>query len=199
MTAANIFLAFTRELSAPRTDFFNANATKIINAAKNCALKLATGGKIFIATDGWCYPVGVYLYQQLLLPRNRPALPAILLSANSWPLPEAGNNADFAIMRQLETLAAEKKDVLISFFIGDDDFYASLFSPIVHDLELFWLTVSRENVEFNTESQINLPNLASNYALIELGMAFTNILSRFLDYYLFEEPGELTPFLKYED
>lgn len=183
--------------NAARKKFFAQNAEDVRKAAFALALCLAKNGKILLCGNGGsaadCQHVAAEFVNRFLM--DRPALPAIALTTDTSALTAIGNDSAFeqVFARQVEALGSSG-DCLIAISTSGG-------SPNV-----------LEAIKAAKNKQMTVIGLSGNkggkmeplcdYALIvpdprtpviqEAHLAIEHLLCRLVDYYLFENPADIS-------
>lgn len=199
-TALDIIEQHASEGARLREDFFRSQADFLRQAALRAATCLAGGGKILLCGNGGSAALAQHMAAEFVnrFFMDRPALPALALSADATSLTAIGSDLDFShvFSRQIEALG-RPGDMLVAIFSTGSS------ANIIAALEaarrggLFTVCLCGHGCEMALYSDMVLEAPQAEPALVqELHLAAGHLFCRLTDYYLFENAVALTPYLQ---
>ena len=199
-TALDIIEQHASEGARLREDFFRSQADFLRQAALRAARCLAGGGKILLCGNGGSGALAQHLAAEFVnrFFMDRPALPALALSADATSLTAIGSDLDFSqvFSRQIEALG-RPGDMLVAIFSTGSS------ANIIAALEAarrggqFAVCLCGHGSEMALYSDMVLEAPQAEPALVqELHLAAGHLFCRLTDYYLFENAVALTPYLQ---
>lgn len=180
-----------------REKFFAQNADLLRQAAFSLALSLAGGHKILLCGNGGsaadCQHMAAEFVNRFLI--ERPSLPAIALSTDTSALTAISNDRSFeeVFARQVEALGAPG-DSLIA--ISTSGASPNVLAAIASAREKKMTVIGLSGADGGKMADIcdfllAVPD-SSTPVIQETHLAIEHILCRLADYYLFENPAELS-------
>ncbi|MGV6996576.1 SIS domain-containing protein [Desulfovibrio sp. QI0430] len=199
-TALDIIEQHASEGARLREDFFRSQADFLRQAALRAATCLAGGGKILLCGNGGSAALAQHMAAEFVnrFFMDRPALPALALSADATSLTAIGSDLDFSqvFSRQIEALG-RPGDMLVAIFSTGSS------ANIIAALEAarrggqFAVCLCGHGSEMALYSDMVLEAPQAEPALVqELHLAAGHLFCRLTDYYLFENAVALTPYLQ---
>lgn len=199
-TALDIIEQHACEGARLREDFFRTQADFLRQAALRAAACLAGGGKILLCGNGGSAALAQHMAAEFVnrFFMDRPALPALALSADATSLTSIGSDLDFSqiFSRQIEALG-RPGDMLVTIFSTGST------ANIIAALEaarrggLFAVCLCGHGSDMALYSDMVLEAPQAEPALVqELHLAAGHMFCRLTDYYLFENAVALTPYLQ---
>ena len=199
-TALDIIEQHASEGARLREDFFRSQADFLRQAALRAARCLAGGGKILLCGNGGSAALAQHMAAEFVnrFFMDRPALPALALSADATSLTAIGSDLDFShvFSRQIEALG-RPGDMLVAIFSTGSS------ANIIAALEAarrggqFAVCLCGHGGEMARYSDMVLETPQAEPALVqELHLAAGHLFCRLTDYYLFENAVALTPYLQ---
>lgn len=199
-TALDIIEQHACEGARLREDFFRTQADFLRQAALRAAACLAGGGKILLCGNGGSAALAQHMAAEFVnrFFMDRPALPALALSADATSLTSIGSDLDFSqiFSRQIEALG-RPGDMLVTIFSTGST------ANIIAALEaarrggLFAVCLCGHGSDLALYSDMVLEAPQAEPALVqELHLAAGHLFCRLTDYYLFENAVALTPYLQ---
>ena len=199
-TALDIIEQHASEGARLREDFFRSQADLLRQAALRAAACLAGGGKILLCGNGGSAALAQHMAAEFVnrFFMDRPALPALALSADATSLTAIGSDLDFSQIFSLHFEALTRpgdKQVTI--------FSTGTTPNIIAALEAarrggqFAVCLCGHGGEMARYSDMVLETPQAEPALVqELHLAAGHLFCRLTDYYLFENAVALTPYLQ---
>lgn len=199
-TALDIIEQHACEGARLREDFFRTQADSLRQAALRAAACLAGGGKILLCGNGGSAALAQHMAAEFVnrFFMDRPALPALALSADATSLTSIGSDLDFSqiFSRQIDALG-RPGDMLVTIFSTGST------ANIIAALEaarrggLFAVCLCGHGSDMALYSDMVLEAPQAEPALVqELHLAAGHLFCRLTDYYLFENAVALTPYLQ---
>ena len=199
-TALDIIEQHASEGARLREDFFRSQADFLRQAALRAAACLAGGGKILLCGNGRSAALAQQSAAEFVnrFFMDRPALPALALTADTAAITAIGSDRDFSqiFSRQVEALG-RPGDMLVAIFSTGNS------ANIIAALEaarrggLFAVCLCGHGNDMARYSDMVLETpLADPAQVQELHLAAAHVLCRLTDYYLFENAVALTPYLQ---
>lgn len=198
--ALEIILDHSRAGAALRESFFRENAEKIRLAAFETALRIAKGGKLLLCGNGGSaadaqHVAGEFVNRFLI---DRPGLPAIALTTDTSVITAIANDSSFdnIFARQVEALG-RPGDAL--FAISTSGNSANVLAALAEagGREIFRIALTGHEggkMADMCDLLLNVPD-ARTPLIQEVHLACEHLFCQLTDYYLFENVGELAPFM----
>jgi len=191
---------YAREGALLRETFFREHGHTLVAVGRSLAVCLAQGGKILFCGNGACAATAQHLAAAFVnrFQMERPALPAIALTADTSVLTAIGNDHGFdqIFARQVKALG-KAGDVLVG--ITPTGNGANVVAALREAKEKRLITVGMtgKNGEVLRFSDLALlvPHTAPAH-IQEIHIACGHLLCGLVDRYLFEAVSELTPYLE---
>ena len=199
-TALEIIERHAHDGARLREDFFLSQGSNLRHVALRAAACLAAGGKLLLCGNGASAALAQHLSAEFVnrFAMDRPALPALALSADATSLTAIGSDLDFSqiFSRQIEALG-RPGDMLVAIFSTGSS------ANIIAALEAarrggqFAVCLCGHGSEMALYSDMVLEAPQAEPALVqELHLAAGHLFCRLTDYYLFENAVALTPYLQ---
>lgn len=183
--------------NAARSAFFVQNADLLRQAAFRLALCLAGGHKILLCGNGGsaadCQHMAAEFVNRFLL--ERPGLPAIALTTDTSAITAIGNDRSFDMVfaRQLQALgAAGDALVAISTSGSSPDVLAAITAAREKKMAVIGLTGANGGQMASLCDFLLAVPATSTPVIQEAHLAIEHLLCQLADYYLFENPAELS-------
>lgn len=197
-SALQIIEEYSRTGSSLREEFFRLNGEKIRKAAFNTAISLARGGKLLLCGNGGSaadaqHVAGEFVNRFLL---DRPALPAIALTTDTSVLSAIANDSAYedVFSRQVEALGAPG-DVLLGISTSGKSHNVIRAFACASEKGLYTIGLCGNNSSL-MHCDIIIDVSSDRTPLIqEMHLAAEHMFCYLCDYYLFENVGEIRPFL----
>lgn len=199
----DIIAAHSHAGSQAREAFFQQNAENIRAAAFHTALVIAGGKKLLLCGNGGsaadCQHIAGEFVNRFLI--DRPALPAIALTTDTSVITAIGNDSSFEYIfsRQIEALG-NVGDVLLAISTSGNspDVLAAIAAAREKQLAIIGLTGKGGGKMANScDWLIAVPDKRTPL-IQEVHLAFEHIFCQLVDYFLFENPAELSAALERE-
>jgi len=199
-TALEIIEQHAGEGARLREEFFAARGAALREAALRAAVCLASGGKILFCGNGGSAATALHLTAEFVnrFSMDRPALPAIALSADAVSLTAIGGDLDFSqiFSRQVEALG-RPGDMLVGICACGGSANVAAALEAAQRNGLLALCLSAPGGDLARLCDIALETPQTSLALThELHLAAGHLFCRLTDYYLFENVVALTPYLQ---
>ena len=199
-TALDIIEQHAHEGARQREEFFLSQAARLRDVALHAASCLAAGGKILLCGNGRSAALAQQSAAEFVnrFFMDRPALPALALTADTAAITAIGSDRDFSqiFSRQVEALG-RPGDMLVAIFSTGNS------ANIIAALEaarrggLFAVCLCGHGNDMARYSDMVLETpLADPAQVQELHLAAAHVLCRLTDYYLFENAVALTTYLQ---
>lgn len=198
-TALEIIERHAHDGARLREEFFLSQGDNLRHIALRVAACLAAGGKLLLCGNGASAALAQHLAADFVnrFSMDRPALPALALSADATSLTAIGGDLDFSqiFSRQVEALG-RPGDMLLA--ITASGYTANITAALEAARRGALLAVSLCSPESDLarcDMRIEAPQ-AEPALVYELHLAAGHMLCRLTDYYLFENAVALTPYLQ---
>ena len=198
-TALEIIERHAHDGARLREEFFLSQAHNLRHMALRAAACLAAGGKLLLCGNGASAALAQHLAADFVnrFAMDRPALPALALSADATSLTAIGGDMDFSqiFSRQVEALG-RPGDMLLA--ISASGYTANITAALEAARRGALLAVtlcSQESDLARSDMRIEAPQ-AEPALVHELHLAAGHMFCRLTDYYLFENAVALTPYLQ---
>lgn len=181
-----------------RERFFHDMAVPLCRAAHLMAVRLAAGNRLLLCGSGDGSIIARRMAHALIgrFQLNRPALPALLLDADTAflsGLPGEGDSQQ-ALARQVDALGTPGDILLLVSTAGDNDglLYATEAARLrgMHVLAMTARQEGNDPLLPRCDVLLAVPHAAAPLVL-EVHMAAGHLLCRLVDHYLFENPNAL--------
>ena len=199
-TALEIIERHAHDGARLREEFFLSQGDNLRHIALRAAACLAAGGKLLLCGNGASAALAQHLAADFVnrFSMDRPALPALALSADATSLTAIGGDLDFSqiFSRQVEALG-RPGDMLLA--VTASGYTANIIAALETARRGALLAVSLCSAESDMASHCDMAIEApqAEPALVhELHLAAGHMLCRLTDYYLFENAVALTPYLQ---
>ena len=188
-----------REGALLRDTFFREHADMVVAVGRSLAVCLAQGGKILFCGNGGSAATAQHLAAAFVnrFQMERPALPAIALTADTSVITAVGNDYGFdqIFARQVKALG-RPGDTLIG--ITTTGHSANVVAALreAREKKLATICMTGKNGEALrfSDTALLVPHTAGAY-IQEVHIACGHLLCKLVDYYLFEAVSELAPYL----
>lgn len=199
-TALEIIECHAHDGARLREEFFLSQGANLRHMALRAAACLAAGGKILLCGNGAGAALAQHLAAEFVnrFAMDRPALPALALSADATSLTAIGGDLDFSqiFSRQVEALGRPGDMLLV---ITASGYTANIIAALEAARRGALLAVSlcspESGLARNCDIAIEAPQ-AEPVLVHELHLAAGHMFCRLTDYYLFENAVALTPYLQ---
>ena len=198
-TALEIIERHAHDGARLREEFFLSQGDNLRHIALRAAACLAAGGKLLLCGNGASAALAQHMAAEFVnrFSMDRPALPALALSADATSLTAIGGDLDFSqiFSRQVEALG-RPGDLLLA--ITASGYTANITAALEAARRGALLAVSLCSPESDLarcDMRIEAPQ-AEPALVHELHLAAGHMLCRLTDYYLFENAVALTPYLQ---
>ena len=199
-TALEIIERHAHDGARLREDFFLSQGDNLRHIALRAAACLAAGGKLLLCGNGASAALAQHLAADFVnrLSMDRPALPALALSADATSLTAIGGDLDFSqiFSRQVEALG-RPGDMLLAITASGytANITAALEAARRGALLAACVCSPHGDVARHCDAAIEAPQ-AEPALINELHLAAGHMFCRLPDYYLFETAVALTPYLQ---
>ena len=198
-TALEIIERHAHDGARLREEFFLSQGDNLRHIALRAAACLAAGGKLLLCGNGASAALAQHMAAEFVnrFSMDRPALPALALSADATSLTAIGGDLDFSqiFSRQVEALG-RPGDLLLA--ITASGYTANITAALEAARRGALLAVSLCSPESDLarcDMRIEAPQ-AEPALVHELHLAAGHMFCRLTDYYLFENAVALTPYLQ---
>ena len=199
-TALEIIERHAHDGARLREEFFRSQAHNLRHMALRAAACLAAGGKLLLCGNGASAALAQHLAADFVnrFAMDRPALPALALSADATSLTTIGGDLDFSqiFSRQIEALG-RPGDMLLA--IAASGYTANIIAALEAARRGALLAVCLCSPQGDwtrlCDTAIEAPQ-AEPALINELHLAAGHMFCRLTDYYLFENAVALTPYLQ---
>lgn len=189
--------AHARDGAALRKEFFTQNAELIRSASFRAALAIGSGHKLLLCGNGGsaadCQHIAGEFVNRFMI--DRPALPAVALTTDTSVITAIGNDSSFdqIFARQIEALGAPGDVLLVISTSGNSpDALCAIQAAKKKEMLVIGLT-GRGGGKMAGLCDILLAVPDNRTPLIqEVHLAFEHIFCQLADYFLFENPAELS-------
>ena len=183
-----------------REEFFLSQGACLRQAALRAAACLATGGKILLCGNGGSAALAQHMAAEFVnrFVMDRPALPALALSADATSLTAIGSDLDFSqiFSRQVEALGRPGDMLLAISASGHTANITAAITAARHaGLLVLCLSAPASDMARHCDFVIETPQAQPEFVQ-ELHLAAGHLFCRLTDYYLFENAVALTPYLQ---
>ena len=199
-TALEIIEQHASQGARLREEFFLSQGADLRKAALRSAACLAAGGKILLCGNGGSAALAQHLAAEFVnrFFMDRPALPALALSADATSLTAIGSDLDFSqiFSRQVEALG-RPGDMLLAICASNCNANITAALAAARRGGLFTLCLCAPGNDMTRQCNLVLETPQAEPAFVqELQLAAGHLFCRLTDYYLFENAVALTPFLQ---
>ena len=199
-TALEIIERHAHDGARLREDFFLSQGHNLRHMALRAAACLAAGGKLLLCGNGASAALAQHMAADFVnrFAMDRPALPALALSADATSLTAIGGDLDFSqiFSRQIEALG-RPGDMLLA--IAASGYTANIIAALEAARRGALLAVCLCSPQGDwarlCDTAIEAPQ-AEPALINELHLAAGHMFCRLTDYYLFENAVALTPYLQ---
>jgi len=198
--ALELVREYAREGALLRETFFREHADTLVTVGRTLAVRLAEGGKIFFCGNGASAALAQHLAGAFInrFQMERPALPAIALTADASVLTAVGNDHGFdqVFARQVKALG-KAGDVLVGITPTGNGANVVAALREAKEKKLTTVGMAGKNGEALRFSDLALlvPHTAVAH-IQEIHLACGHLLCGLVDHYLFEAVSELAPYLE---
>lgn len=180
-----------------RRDFFHKNAATLNTAAFNVALAMARGHKLLLCGNGGsaadCQHVAGEFVNRFLI--DRPALPAIALTTDTSILTAIGNDSSFELIfsRQVEALG-KPGDVLLAISTSGNspDVLEAIEAAARQQMLIIGLSGAGGGKMAGRCDWLLAVSDKRTPLIQEIHLACEHLLCQLVDYFLFENPEQLS-------
>lgn len=200
-SALDIVMQHSAAGARAREVFFEANAQRVIEAARMISLCLANKGKLLLCGNGGsaadAQHVAAEFVNRFLL--ERPPLAAIALSTDTSILTAVGNDYSFEQVFSKQVLAlGQPGDVLLAISTSGSspNILEAIRAARERDMRVIGLTgKTGGDMAGLCDIPLNVEH-PSTPVIQEVHLAVEHLICRLCDYYLFENVQELMPLLR---
>lgn len=184
---------YLQNASSTREKFFSAEKDNLLKGVRQTALRLINGGKILIVSDEAAKILTSYFCNLLInSPDNYPAFPVIDLTSQSVFY---GNILTYSssISRQIDVLT-RSQDIIFALYFGKISENIIFSIEEAKHKEVYSIGLINKNDNYlpkfwDSIFILDCPNL---FLYMDNSFAFITIFIQLLNYYIFEDPGQLS-------
>lgn len=201
MQPLELIATHSRAGAVLREEFFAQNADLIRNVAFQTAFAIARGNRLLLCGNGGsaadCQHVAGEFVNRFLI--DRPGLPAIALTTDTSVITAIGNDSSFEFIfsRQVEALGT-KGDILLAISTSGNspDVLAAIAAASRRQMSVIGLTgKGGGKMAGLCDWLVAVPDRRTPL-IQEVHLAFEHVFCQLVDYFLFENPAEISAALK---